>query len=158
MISHDIGFVAPPQVLLWRRKRSLWCQLVVPVQVILHFSARCIFGACSGHTFVCVLKEGGNPHQTSSCGLQSGLQPDWVCSTYWTYTFLSFHSVFIWLFQSELEQSTNLLCWHLNQQKIIGIFFWNLVIVVSFFDVVAIIEKLKRGLFRAKWVMKSENI
>lgn len=109
MISHDIGFVAPLQVLLWRRKRSLWCQLVVPVRVILHFSVRCIFGDCSDHTFVCVLKEGGNPHQTSSFGLRTGLQPDSVCGTYWTYTFLSFHSVFIWLFQSELEQSTNLL-------------------------------------------------
>lgn len=71
-ISHDIGFVALPQVLIFRKKSS-WAKLVFPVQATLHLSEWCKFWVCGSHKFVCVLKRWGNYHQIASFDSQNGM-------------------------------------------------------------------------------------
>lgn len=78
------------------------------------------------------------------CSLLQYVVHRWICA------FLSFHSVSMRLFQSELDQSTNLLSLTLKSTEDYRDLFLEFSNCGFFFDVVAIIKKLKHGLLRAK--------
>lgn len=141
-------------VLLFRRKRSLRPELV-PGQAIfcLHQGANSETAQVTNLS-VCWENKGIITRKTSF-GLQNGIKP---ASLYGTLLDLCFSCHFIqsWLFHSELEQSTNLLSLTLKSTGDYRDLFLEFSNCGFFFDIVAIIKKLKHALLRAEWVMKSE--